>query len=87
MDVLLSTRHAAARMSLSVRSVRRLIARRQLRYVSVCGRSLVPESAISEFFKVNMVQALSPEHERLAPIGGMRSAPDARENAGTADAT
>ncbi len=51
MDPLLSTRDTAARISLSVRSVRQLIARRQLRHVSISGRSLVPESAIAEFFQ------------------------------------
>lgn len=57
----LSTRDTADRMSLSVRRVRQLIAKRQLRHVSISGRSLVPESAIAEFFQAYTVEALPPD--------------------------
>ena len=58
MEMLLSAREVAERMSLSVQQVRQLISRRQIRYVCVSGRCLVPEAAIAEFFKINTVEPL-----------------------------
>ncbi|UWR42078.1 excisionase family DNA-binding protein [Phaeobacter inhibens] len=54
----LSTKETAERMSLSVRRVRQLIADRELRYVKIRNRCLVPEGAIDEFFKANTVSPL-----------------------------
>lgn len=58
MEMLLSTREVAERMSLSVRQVRQLISRRHIRYVCMGGRCMVPEAAIAEFFQLNTVEPI-----------------------------
>ncbi|NVK57157.1 MAG: excisionase family DNA-binding protein [Alteromonadaceae bacterium] len=52
---LLTTREVADRMALSIHRVRQLIADRQLRYVRVRNRNLIPADAIEEFFSPNTV--------------------------------
>ncbi|WP_434286252.1 helix-turn-helix domain-containing protein [Celeribacter sp. SCSIO 80788] len=54
-EKLLTIPEVATRMSLSARSIRRLIADREIRYISVGRRKLVPHEAIKEFYDRNMV--------------------------------
>jgi excisionase family DNA binding protein len=62
---LLSPKEAAARMSLSVRRVRQLIAAHELRHVRIFNRNLVPAEAITEFFERNTV---APKSEDSADV-------------------
>ncbi|WP_406870965.1 helix-turn-helix domain-containing protein [Thioclava sp. 'Guangxiensis'] len=57
-QTLLTTAEVAQKLAISVRKVRELMAIRELRYVRVCRRNLIPPEAIDEFLERNTVAPL-----------------------------